>query len=99
MEQGSDFEDTFTVRDSDGIVVDMSNYTVSGQMRRHYESETYHTLTANGTATGLTVSLTAAQTANVEEGRWVYDVEVVSTSNVVSKPISGKITVKPQITR
>lgn len=99
MEQGSTFVETFTIRDSNGSIVDMSSYSVSGQMRRHHESETYHAFTANGTSSGISISMTTAQTSNVDPGWWVYDVEAISTANVTSRPISGKISVRPQITR
>lgn len=99
LEQGADFEDTFTVRDSDGLVIDMSGYSAEAQMRRHHESNSYHSFAVNTTSTGLKLSMSATATADVEPGQWVYDVVVTSTANVISKPVSGKVNVKPLVTR
>jgi len=47
----------------------------------------------------VALGLTATQTANLVPGRYVYDVEVVSGANVVSRIIEGIVTVTPEVTR
>ena len=43
-------------------------------------------------------SLTAAQTRNLTEGRYVYDIEIASSSETV-RVLEGLITVTPNVTR
>jgi predicted molibdopterin-dependent oxidoreductase YjgC len=100
IEQGSDFSTSYTLRDENGLVVDLSTFTGRSQMRKHHSSNTAHSFTVNTFANGLvTLVMTAAVTANIEDGRWVYDIELVSGSNVVSRPIEGQVVVKPEVTR
>lgn len=100
MDQGSDFEFPFDVSDDDGIALDMSSHTIRAQMRRHSESANSISFSTAAYANGtVKLSMTAAQTANVESGYYLYDVEAVSTANVVSRLIQGKVRVTPEITR
>jgi len=100
MEQGSDFSTSFTIRDANDSLMDLSSYTGRSQMRKHHSSQTAHDFTIITSSNGLvTLSMTAEATANVEEGRWVYDVELVSGANVVTRPIEGQVVVKPEVTR
>ena len=45
------------------------------------------------------MSLTADQTGALEEGRYVYDLEILQTStSTITRVIEGIITVRPQVT-
>jgi hypothetical protein len=103
IDQGSDFSTTITVTDNDGNVVDLTGYTARGQIRKHYTSSTavdfsfvFGSPRSNGL---LDVKLTNAQTTDIEAGRYVYDVELVSSANVVSRLVEGIATVTPEVTR
>lgn len=52
--------------------------------------------TTNGT---ITLSLTATETAALEAGRYVYDLEMVSSGSVVTRLLEGTVTVSPEVTR
>lgn len=103
IDQGADFATTVTVTDNDGNVVDLSGYSARGQIRKHYTSSTSVSLSftfATPRSSGeLSLSLTNAQTANMEAGRYVYDVELISSANVVSRLVEGIATVTPEVTR
>jgi hypothetical protein len=43
--------------------------------------------------------MNAVTSANVTPGRYVYDCELTSSSNVVSRLVEGIVTVTPQVTR
>ena len=45
----------------------------------------------------LTISLTANQTAALDAERYVYDVEIVSPTNEVTRVLEGIITVRPEV--
>ena len=45
------------------------------------------------------MSLTADQTSALEEGRYVYDLEILQTSSsTITRVIEGIITIRPQVT-
>ena len=103
IDQGADFSTSITVADSDGNVVDLTGYTGRGQIRKHYTSSTkvdftfgFGTPRTDGV---VTLSLSNAQTANMEAGRFVYDAELITASNTVSRMLEGIATVTPEVTR
>jgi hypothetical protein len=71
-------------------------------MRKSYSSSTAYTIdsTVTGTANGeITLSVTAANTANLSAGRYVYDLKITSPSNIVTRVVEGIVTVLPSVTR
>jgi hypothetical protein len=53
-----------------------------------------------GTANGeITISITAANTANITAGRYVYDLIIRDNANTVTRVIEGIATVLPSVTR
>lgn len=75
-------------------------YTSRSQIRKHYLSTnataSFTTSLSNGQ---LTISLTDTQTSNIEPGRYMYDIELIDSSNSVTRIIEGIVTVTPEITR
>jgi hypothetical protein len=43
--------------------------------------------------------MNAANTSSITAGRYVYDLEVTDTNNVISRLVEGIVTVTPQVTR
>jgi hypothetical protein len=71
-------------------------------MRKSYYSTSSTTIvsTVTGTANGeITLSMTAANTASLTPGRYVYDVIITSSANVVTRVVEGIVTVLPSVTR
>lgn len=103
IDQGADFSTTVTVTDDAGAAVDLTGYTASGQIRKHYTSNTaYDFTTSFGTprSTGtITIALSRAVTATIEAGRYVYDVEITSAANTRSRLVEGIATITPEVTR
>lgn len=101
IDQGTTFNTIINLTDNNGDPVDLTGYTGGSEMRKHYTSSNSQNFTvtlggANGT---VVLSLTSSQTANLSPGRYVYDVEVRSGANVVSRIVEGVITVTPEVTR
>jgi len=104
MDQGATFNNTINLTDDlTNAKVNISGYTVRSQMRRSYYSANATanivcTITdaANGT---VLMSLAAANTSNIKAGRYLFDVETVSSQGVTSRILEGIITVTPEITR
>ena len=102
IDQGTTFSKLITLYNvEDDSLVDLSGYTGSSQMRKHYSSSNSQSFTVSlgGVSGTITMSLTSTQTANLTAGRYVYDVELVSSSNVVSRIVEGIVTVTPEVTR
>tara|TARA_R110002153_G_scaffold231075_1_gene384333 strand:+ start:280 stop:606 length:327 start_codon:yes stop_codon:yes gene_type:complete len=100
IDQGTTFSVTINVAADDGSALDLSDYTVSAQIRKSYHTNTYTAFTtAKVNLTGeITLSLTATQTSALKYGRYVYDLEIASSSETV-RVIEGIITVTPEVTR
>jgi hypothetical protein len=101
IDQGADFSTEIDVLDDNGDVVNLTGYTGAAQMRKHYTSTTAINFSVAVNASGgtVTISMTAAASANVTPGRYVYDCELTSSSNTVSRLVEGIVTVTPQVTR
>ena len=88
-------------------VLDMSNYTAGyGQIRKTYSSATH---TANlsvnvwvSNTSGLVgLSMNNVVTSAITEGRYVYDVEIVSndTPAKITRIRQGILTIAPEVTK
>jgi hypothetical protein len=99
VDQGSTFSATINLDDSNGDDLVVTGYTSRSQMRKHYTSSNSVTITTALEDGLLTLSLTDSQTANIVAGRYVYDVELIDSSNNVTRIIEGIITVTPEVTR
>jgi len=101
IDQGSTFSTTLNLDDENGDPLSLSGYSCESQMRKHYTSSnaTSFSTSINATAGTIELSLTADQTANIVAGRYVYDVELTDSSNVISRILEGIVTVTPNVTR
>lgn len=97
VDQGSTFELQIEVYD-DEENLDVIDYSTSMVMRKHYTSSNSYTFTTSYDDGILTASMSAANTANVPAGRYVYDIEI-SNSGTVKRILEGVITVTPEVTR
>ena len=103
-DQGSDYTLSLTVKNDSGGATDLTGYTASAKLAKGYVSSktrTTITCTVNGDPTTgiVTMSLTADQTGLLDEGRYVYDLEILQTSSsTVTRVIEGIITIRPQVT-
>ena len=71
-------------------------------MRKSYyaTSNTIITSTITGNANGqITLSMTAANTANLTPGRSVFDLLITSPAGVKTRVIEGVIVISPGVTR
>ena len=101
IDQGTTFSTVINLTDDNGDPISLTGYTGDAEMRKHYTSSNSQSfsVTLGGDTGTITLGLTASQTANLTAGRYVYDVEVTSASNVVSRIVEGIVTVTPEVTR
>lgn len=104
LDQGSTFKNViFLVDDVTNSFINVSNYVFSSQMRRSYYSANVSaniTCTITDSSNGeVTLTMTAANTANLKPGQYLYDVKFTDDEGVVSRFLEGIVTVTPQITK
>ena len=102
IEQGATFSTTVNVEDTAGAAINLFGYSASSQMRKSYyaTSNTIITSTITGNANGeITLSMTAANTANLTPGRQVFDLLITSPTGVKTRVVEGIIVISPGVTR
>mgnify|MGYP003352637453 CR=1 FL=1 len=102
IDQGATFSTTINVEDTNGVAVNLSGYTANSQIRKSYYSTTANSFTATvtGTANGeITISMTAANTANLNPGRYLYDLLITAPDATKTRVVEGIIVVSPSITK
>lgn len=105
-EQGATFSRQITWLDSNGVPVDLTSYTARMQVRETVESSSTlfdltsgaGDITLGGAAGTITVTISAAATAAVAAGCYVYDLELV-TGTLVYRILQGEFTVDAEVTR
>lgn len=101
VDQGSNFVYNIYLIDADGNPFNITGYTANAQIRRTYTSYSYATMNTaiSGTSGLITLSMNATTTANLTNTRYVYDLELKSSANVVSRIVEGTVTVNLGVTR
>ena len=101
IDQGTTYSLTITVSDQNGDVKDLTDYTVSAQMRKSYYSSTATSFTASASSPTdgeVTISLTATQTSALKAGRYVYDIEIASDEETI-RILEGIVVINPEVTK
>ena len=102
IDQGSDFSFTLDLTNTVGLL-DLASYTARGQIRKSYTSSTSvdFDISINVSDSELTCSLTSAQTSLLKYGRYVYDIEILSSDDpaVVTRVVEGQVDVTPRVTQ
>ena len=102
IDQGASFSSDVTVTGDDDSIFNLTGHTATAKMAKGYSSTrtrtTITTTIANDPTTGvITLSLTATETAGLDGERYVYDLEIVSAGNTVTRALEGIITVRPEV--
>ena len=100
-EQGATFNLNFRV-ETDGTPWDLTGYTFAMQVRRStYSSTTLLDITsATMTAQGqVSVTVDATTMTDVPAGRWVYDIELTSSGDEVTRILEGRFIVTAEVTQ
>jgi hypothetical protein len=102
VDQGATFTTTVTVYKSDDSIYNLTNYTAAAQVRKSHQSSSktdFATAISNPSNGQITLTLTKTQTAALEEGHYVYDVEITASDSTVTRVVQGVIKVSPNVTR
>ena len=99
----TDFEQTFALEDSNtGSVKNLTGFSATCKMQRtlNLGSLTEFTISfLNDRTLGkIKISLTDTQTANIEEGKYFYELMLTDSGGVVERVIEGQVIVKHPVT-
>lgn len=99
IDQGTDFTRSFDIIDDNGQIVDLARYSGISEMRKHYSSSNGYAFAVDITPeTGvITLTMNNAITDSITAGRYVYDVELTDSANLVSRVVEGIVTVTPRV--
>lgn len=102
IDQGTTFSTYLALTQDDGSVLDLTDYIARGQIRKWYTSNSYVTFTvtiSDPTSGSINITLDANTTANMDSGRYVYDIEAVDSANSITRIVEGIVTITPEVTR
>ena len=99
VNQRASFQVGFFVTQSNGAILNLSNYSVVGKYKENFQTPdsravSFTATVANAAAGEITISLTPTQTANLQLGKYVYDVAIINnTDSFKTRIVEGRITV------
>jgi Na+/serine symporter len=103
--QGSTFRRTLTYT-LDEVPVNLAGYSSRLQVREAYYSTdplvslvSGSGITMGGSAGTIDILISASVTSQFPTGTHVYDLEIISPSNIVDRLIEGTFNVTPEVTR
>lgn len=100
LEQGVDFQATFTIRNTNNAPLNLTGYSGISSIRKHPTSSTSYPLTLtfpdriNGK---ISVSMGYTATDSIEGGRYVYDVILISPNSYRTRAVQGNVLVTPGV--
>jgi len=104
--QGSTLDQQLTYS-IDDIVVNLTGYSARMKVKEKYSS-TLSTLdltnvnggiVLGGTLGTINVVVTSTQSSEISAKEYIYDLELVSSANIVTRIIEGKFIVTPEVTK
>jgi hypothetical protein len=104
-EQGTTFTRVVTYNDADGNPVNLTSYTARMKVRSSRGAEGFYMTLINTRGISLQsngeieITIPATSTARVPSGSYRYDLEIVSTSGVVTRVIEGEFRISGEVTR
>lgn len=103
--QGADYDQTFTVTQA-GTALNWTGYQARMQVRESADATSTllsltngSGITLGGTAGTILVNITNTQSAAIDGGSYSYDLELVSSGNIVTRLLQGSFNVVGNVTR
>ena len=102
IDQGTTFSTIITLTNQTGTALNLAGYTIASQFRKSYASSTAVSFTATiyeASLGQIRLQLTPEQTSNINSGRYLYDVEITSSSSEKKRALEGLVIITPEITK
>jgi hypothetical protein len=106
--QGSDFRKVLVLKDESEALMDLTGYTFRGQVKSAYSDSSAvvsfsFTIRDQGTDQGkVDMSLDAADTSALsisKKTNYIYDLEMVDISGIVTRFLEGQLIMWPEVTK
>lgn len=100
LEQGADFESTFTIFNENGSRLNLFNYTGLSLIKKSpYSSISYPFLVSfpDRLQGKIKLSMSKSDTLNLEGGRYVYDIVLTSPNDITTRVVEGNVLVMPGV--
>lgn len=101
IDQGSDFNTIMELETDQSTPIDLTQCQVYSQFRKSYGSTTAYTFDASiidAPGGKLKLSLSGEVSSSIRPGRYLYDVEIVSSVSK-TRVVEGILTINPEITK
>ena len=98
--QGFDFSEIFQSTESDGSASNLSGYSGSAKLKKHFSSTSSASFSVSitGSTGEVSIAMTSGVTVGLTPGRYYYDVSLQSPSGNISKLVEGMALVTAGIT-
>lgn len=101
---GTSFTQSFTLANDSGSALNLSNYDVKSQLRKHPQSTSYVNFIATAVSPPssgvIKIELGPNSTTSLKPGRYMYDIVITNSGNgEKTKVIEGSAIVSKSITR
>lgn len=102
IDQGATFTNSLTLTNEvTNANINLALYSVSSKMRRSFYSANASNIVCTITDAqngAISMTMTAANTALLKAGRYVYDLTITDSASVVTRLIEGPVFVHPKVT-
>jgi len=102
VDSGEDFSQDFTLYESGGKLVDLTNYGAKGQLRKHADSNTAITFQiefVDRVKGKIALKIPRWTTSLLKSGRYVYDVMVTKPNGNKEMVLEGTALVRPGVSK
>jgi len=100
IEKGIHYDVTFTLKDSDGVAINVTNFTFKAEIRRRAETDLIKAFTitkTNATNGIIALEMTGANTLALPVGKLAWDLVAKDGSNKIRRYLSGDVTVTESV--
>ena len=103
LKQGETWSKVLTLKDDNDSVINVTNDTFRGQVRKHHSSTdiqaTFTFTITDGTNGVVAWTLSATDSAACSSGNLVYDIEWVKQNGYVTRILEGLAEISPEVTK
>ena len=103
LKQGETWSKVLTFKDDSDVVINVTNDTFRGQVRKHHSSTdiqaTFSFTITDGPNGVVSWTLSATDSAACSSGNLVYDIEWVKQNGDVTRILEGVADCTPEVTR
>lgn len=96
IQKGTSFEETFTLTDSSGSGLNLTNSTATSKLRKYPTAGIAYTFSTTTTVSDNTVKISMApdKTSELPSGRCYYDLLITYSGGTVLKVVEGNVIVE-----